>query len=219
MKDIDKLRYAAVSQRRSGFDTMLWQVPALAFAAMAVMLSVVVGQASTLLARLVAAGFAVGVALLAVSLMERHRQADNTDASWLAAFEVTHGISPGEEVHGESWRTQRNVTGLASESSRTPQTNQLKLWILALRLAAGAFILLAIASGVWPPAFTNDNDPRPIHGPGHHQLFGPPRHHVVGPLIPSDVSSRLSLIVQLHEAREISDTEFTEAKRLILNGR
>lgn len=97
--------YAAVAARRTQWDALLWQVPALALAAQGILLTSVFAPDTRHWPRVVAAAIAVLVGLLSLQLFLRHRHTELFDAGWLAEQDKRSGY-PG--IHGKRWAEERN---------------------------------------------------------------------------------------------------------------
>lgn len=79
--------YQVVASRRLGYDTSMWQVPALSFTAQAFLFTIAL-SASSNVARLIAASLALVIALISLQLMAKHRYHETIDARLLEAFEA-----------------------------------------------------------------------------------------------------------------------------------
>lgn len=99
--------YQVVAARRMQWDALLWQVPALSLTAQAFLFTIALGTDSSRYARASASILAIVMSGLSLHLMARHRQAEVTDADWLADYERSHF---GDPVHGLVWAQRRNQT-------------------------------------------------------------------------------------------------------------
>ena len=123
--------YQAVAARRLQWDALLWQVPSLSLAAQAFLLTIAFGPDTSRTSRLLASGLAVVAALLSLHLLIRHRQAEVTDAHWLAAYEQQHfGIT----AHGPEWRDRRNATVIPGHLGALARIPAFPVWQTALSL-------------------------------------------------------------------------------------
>jgi hypothetical protein len=123
--------YQAVVARRMQWDALLWQVPSLSMAAQAFLLTIAFGPDTSRTSRLLASGLAVVAALLSLHLLVRHRQAEVTDAHWLAAYEQRHfGIT----AHGPEWRDRRNATVIPGQLGVLARIPAFPVWQAALSL-------------------------------------------------------------------------------------
>lgn len=137
--------YQAVAARRMQWDALLWQVPSLSLAAQAFLLTIAFGPDTSLTSRLLASGLAVVAALLSLHLLIRHRQAEVTDAHWLAAYEQQHF---GTTVHGPEWRDRRNATVISGRLGRLARIPAFPVWQAALSLF-GIVGLIAFALAIF----------------------------------------------------------------------
>ncbi|MGJ5832818.1 hypothetical protein [Streptomyces ossamyceticus] len=103
----DAVVYQVVAARRMQWDALLWQVPALSLTAQAFLFTIALGSDSSRYARVIASALAIVMSVLSLHLMARHRQAEVTDAHWLADYEQRHFGNP---VHGPVWAQRRNQT-------------------------------------------------------------------------------------------------------------
>lgn len=154
MSDQNSL-YQIVAARRAQWDMLLWQVPVLSFTAQAFLFQISLGSSTSRTARIIAALLSALMAYLSITLMARHRQAEITDAQWLALHEgASFGV--GQAPHGDEWRARRDVVGrnhlvriddrsiTAAVARRAPLVPGYKTWIfgLALFLLASAALLV-----------------------------------------------------------------------------
>src|ERR1035438_162519 len=134
--------YQAVAARRMQWDALLWQVPSLSLAAQAFLLTIALGSDASRTARLLASGLGVAAALLSLHLLIRHRQAEVTDAYWLAAYEQQHF---GTTAHGREWRDRRNATVIRGPLGALARIPAFPVWQAALSpfgvVALVAFVL------------------------------------------------------------------------------
>lgn len=137
--------YQAVVARRMQWDALLWQVPSLSLAAQAFLLTIALGPSTSRMSRLLAAGLAIVAALLSLHLLIRHRQAEVTDAHWLAAYEKEHF---GRVVHGPEWRDRRNATVIPGSLGGLARMPAFPVWQGALSLF-GAVALVAFVLAIF----------------------------------------------------------------------
>jgi hypothetical protein len=84
--------YSAIASRRTAFDTMMWQVPALGLAAQAFLLTIAYGSSSSNAARFISGALSIIVALVAIQTMLKHRANEKTDNLILEQIETRAGI-------------------------------------------------------------------------------------------------------------------------------
>lgn len=97
--------YGALAARRTQFDNLLWQVPVLCLTAQAFLFTIALGGDTARFARTIACLLSMVTSFLTVQILTRHRQAEITDAHWLAELETT---GRGVSVHGTAWQARRN---------------------------------------------------------------------------------------------------------------
>lgn len=133
--------YAVIAQRRTAFDTLMWQVPALGLAAQAFLLTIAFGSSSSEPARYFAGGLAAVVALVAIQTMLKHRANEKTDSLILEKMEAAVGISVGASVHPHDPPSVRG-RGMGNEliSGHLARRRSVTLWITSLVCFASAGI-------------------------------------------------------------------------------
>jgi hypothetical protein len=144
--------YTAVVQRRMLWDSLLWQVPALSLTAQAFLFTIALDPGSRRIARVIACLLSLVSSFLAIHLMTRHRQAEITDATWLAEYEGKH-YPPSLAAHGPPWQARRNATSAdAWIFSRLARYPGYRVWASGLALfavtATGILVLALIAPKV-----------------------------------------------------------------------
>jgi len=136
--------YSAIATRRTAFDTLMWQVPALGLTAQAFLLTIAYGASSSEIARLAASALALVVATVAIQTMRKHGANELTDSVLLESIENTMGIT----VAGVHPHTKPGARGRAVENGEferwSVKKRSFQLWVWSLRLFAGA----ALAAGV-----------------------------------------------------------------------
>jgi len=98
--------YAAVAERRTQFDNLVWQVPALSLTAQAFLFTLALSPDGSRYSRTVACLLSMLTSFLTVQLLTKQRQAEIADAHWLARIEKSHGPSVGR-AHGRRWAKRR----------------------------------------------------------------------------------------------------------------
>ncbi|MGW0214823.1 hypothetical protein ACWDXH_10550 [Micromonospora chokoriensis] len=79
--------YTVVGARRTSLDTMMWQVPALATAAQAFLLTIALQPGSSSAAQALAAVLGTILAVLAAQLMAKHRHLEMSDSRLMERIE------------------------------------------------------------------------------------------------------------------------------------
>jgi hypothetical protein len=107
-----------VAARRQGFDTMMWQVPALSLTAQSFLLSLAYDAQSGRLAGAVAGTLSVVVSLMSIQLLLRQRQNELTDSLLLHRIELENGwqemFAPGDRRATAAGHARRRVVRLRS---------------------------------------------------------------------------------------------------------
>jgi hypothetical protein len=141
--------YGALSARRTAFDTMMWQVPALGLAAQAFLLTIAYGSSTSNTARFVSGALSVVVALVAIQTMIKHRANEKTDNLILKRIEdangvrISHGVAPHDApaVRGRAIGNELIYGYLEKRRS-------VRLWVTSLcgfAIAGGVAIVLTLA--------------------------------------------------------------------------
>jgi hypothetical protein len=188
MKDDGRrLMYEMVANRRTNFDSMLWQVPVLTLTAQAFLFTIALSGDSSRAARVIASSLAIVSSFLAVTLMARHRQAEIVDAHWLAAREREwFGISNGrDQAHGPEWQLRRNKfvdrkvlsvragKRLGFSGIRIPAPAQFGVWVGGFFIFGAAAVVILILAIATPDTFSSleqsgvTHHPRPAAPPTH----------------------------------------------------
>ena len=101
-----EIQYQVATARRQAVEDRAWQVPAIIFAAQALLLNVATGH-DVSRATSVAAGLSDAfVAIMAANLIMRQRRNQLAEYAWLRDFEYMHGWDP---VHWDSSRRAQRV--------------------------------------------------------------------------------------------------------------
>jgi hypothetical protein len=142
--------YQVVAARRMQWDALLWQVRALSLTAQAFLLTIALGPDSSRLSRLLTSSLGVVTAFLSLHLLTRHRQAEVTDAHWLAQYEKQHF---GVTAHGPEWRDRRNATVIPGYLGALARIPAFPVWQAALSLfgivALIAFVLAIFGASIF----------------------------------------------------------------------
>jgi hypothetical protein len=143
--------YGAITARRSSFDSMMWQVPALAVTAQAFLLTIALGSSTASIARQFAAGLALVLALMAIQLMAKHRFLEEVDSILAEKLEEawhipnTLGVAAHARASSRVVINQRRFHWWISRSSYRIWTSGLSLFAL-VDLSAG---LIATVKPGW----------------------------------------------------------------------
>lgn len=139
--------YAAISTRRTAFDTLLWQTPALGLAAQAFLFTIALSPDSSRLARFISAALSLVSSLVAMQTMSKHRYNERTDAMILEKIERVLGVS----IHGRQPHARPKDRGEAVGNLETGANRfrTFDLWLISL----GAFAVASV--GVIVVTLTN----------------------------------------------------------------
>jgi len=145
----DLLRvHSVLSPRRIAYDTLMWQVPALALAAQAFLLTVAVKPETAEWARYLTACLSFLVAIVAIQTMDKSRACEVTDSRWLEEIETRLGLTLNEVApHSEPAKRATATDRNAFENSRWLAIPSHCLWKVTLALfglgAIGVIVLTA----------------------------------------------------------------------------
>jgi hypothetical protein len=123
--------YQTLGARRLGYDSMMWQVPALSFTAQAFLLTIALGGGIGV-SRLTSAALALIIALISMQLMAKHRFNEEIDSRLLEAFERRIDIEGifGCPPHAPPGKRMRTVnTGVGMFQGMSPV---MKPWYVAI---------------------------------------------------------------------------------------
>lgn len=103
--------YEALTARVGHRDALLWQSPALAFAAQAFLLTIALGHDSMPVARMIAASLGMVVTYLSIQLMLKHRMYMTNDQIMMVSLEREMNL-PGSAIDYDTQyvRYQRDMT-------------------------------------------------------------------------------------------------------------
>ncbi|KAA1421261.1 hypothetical protein F0U44_02815 [Nocardioides humilatus] len=156
--------YAAVANRRTQFDNLLWQVPVLTFTAQAFLFTIALAGDTSRTARIITSLLALLMSLLAWHLMARHRKAEVADGNWLAAVEAATAASPTGAglpstatnvqwpMHGTGWRDYRNTADpdVGPVSTKIALLGGFTVWSKGL-LIFGLAAIVVLGLSLWRP--------------------------------------------------------------------
>ena len=144
--------YAAVTARRTSFDTMMWQVPALAMTAQAFLLTIALGNGSARISREIAAVLAMFLSIMSMQLMAKHRFLENVDNQLSERLEHSLGVAGGAGTvpHGT---IPVRAGGLALRLPWWIRLSSYRLWLGGLALFAVADGMTGVLAAVHPTLF------------------------------------------------------------------
>ncbi|HUB99377.1 MAG TPA: hypothetical protein VMS11_06095 [Solirubrobacterales bacterium] len=143
--------YTVIANRRTAFDTLMWQVPALGLAAQAFLLTIAFGSDSSDAARYFSGGLSVVVAVVAIQTMLKHRANELTDSRILEGIERQAGIRIGDGAFPHDKPEVRGpAVGNEQINGWWEQWKSAWLWVFSLSCFALAG-LAAISLTVFAP--------------------------------------------------------------------
>lgn len=154
--------YQTLGNRRQGYDTMMWQVPAISFTAQAFLLTLALSGGLGV-ARLVSAALALIIALISMQLMSKHRFNEEIDSRLLEAFEKRVDIAtlfgcPPHAPPGQRLATVNSGKGQYAGVRKAPTSwyagiSSYRLWQWGLGIFAatslGIIVVNVIALAGW----------------------------------------------------------------------
>ncbi|MCW6007134.1 hypothetical protein K1W54_21505 [Micromonospora sp. CPCC 205371] len=138
---------SALASRRTAFDTMMWQVPALALAAQAFLLTIALGSDIGRLSRVIAALLGLALAGMSIQLMAKYRYLEVLDSQLLERLEGalrldhTLGFAPHAALSERARRSHSSASWLVRMSSYRLWLGGLALFGLADAVAAAAALV------------------------------------------------------------------------------
>ena len=144
------IAYQTLAVRRTGYDAMLWQTPALGLTAQAFLLTLALSSSSTSLARLIAALLSLVLSLMTLQLMAKHRLHETLDSLLLERFEERLGLTAwlGVRPHGLSSRRLHDGDAGKNPATMRPRwfwsRSSYLLWQLGLASFGVASLVIII---------------------------------------------------------------------------
>ena len=126
--------YQVVANRRLGYDTLMWQVPAISFTAQAFLFSIALGP-SNYLARFMAAFLAFVIACISMQLMSKHRHHEEIDSRLLEQFEKKQHIDMLFDCSPHT-SSMRRAEVVGKGSNWIIRQSSYRLWMFGLTLFA-----------------------------------------------------------------------------------
>jgi hypothetical protein len=142
--------YHVIANRRTAFDTLMWQVPALGLAAQAFLLTIAFGSDSSNAARFFSGGLSMVVAVVAIQTMLKHRANELTDSLILEEVEQAMGVRVGKGVRPHDKPENRGrAMGNKQIAGPWARRKSANLWVTSLTcfaLAGLAAIVLTFCA-------------------------------------------------------------------------
>ncbi len=151
------LAYQTLAARRSTYDLMLWQTPALAIAAQAFLFTLALGPDTSASVRVTASTLGLILVLMGMQLMVKHRYHEELDSRMLERLEGRLGItswlkaSPHGLAEARVLEDDRNPPRLP-RPERVWGMSSHRVWFLGLGCfgLASALVILVVLTGTAP---------------------------------------------------------------------
>lgn len=163
--------YQVIANRRTAFDTLMWQVPALGLAAQAFLLTIAFGFDSSNAARFFSGGLSMVVAVVAIQTMLKHRANELTDSLILEEIEEAMGVRVGDGVYPHD-KPENRGQAMGNKLINGPWTKwrSANLWVTSLTCFAlaglAAIVLTLCAPGTLRPDQDQSERPLPVMSGG-----------------------------------------------------
>jgi hypothetical protein len=122
------ISYQVQASRRLGYDTLMWQTPALSLTAQSFLFAAALSSNVTAAARLIAMSLALIISIISIQLMTKHRHHEKLDSLTLEIMEQQHGLLP---LHR---RSRERSSGAGLSENWFVRTSSFRVWILGLSL-------------------------------------------------------------------------------------
>ncbi len=144
--------YSAIAARRTAFDTMMWQVPALGLTAQAFLLTIAYGSNTSNTSRYISSALAITVALVAIQTMRKHQANETTDSMLLEEIERVCDVKV-KNVHPHAKPLVRaRAVGNGMFNMPLVKRKSAQLWVYSLSMfalaATIAFVITAVDSSI-----------------------------------------------------------------------
>lgn len=131
--------YQVLAARRLGYDTLIWQTPALGLTAQAFLFTAALGHDTSRTARFIAGFLALVTSVISMQLMKKHRYHEMIDSHLLRKFEDQFSIDPLHAIP----RERANRVNI--KPSWPERLSSYSVWMCGLALfALAALSLIAI---------------------------------------------------------------------------
>ncbi|MEO7002121.1 MAG: hypothetical protein ABI068_09870 [Ktedonobacterales bacterium] len=140
--------YQVVATRRLGYDTLIWQVPALGLTAQAFLFTTALTSPINNPARLIAAALALVIALISMQLMSKHRYHEEIDARLLEKLEKNLKLADvlGCPPHAKPTIRAATLGARTIKSNFIIRRSSYRLWMCGLGLFAFAALGIIVTS-------------------------------------------------------------------------
>lgn len=140
--------YQALAARRTAYDTLMWQVPALSLSGQAFLFTIALGPGSSPAARLASALLAFILAVISMQLMSKHRYHEELNSRLLEAFEREMGLTT---LMGLAFHSPRELRArFPVKANGFTRRSSYRIWMFGLGLFAAASIGVMVATLTFP---------------------------------------------------------------------
>lgn len=152
--------WATISARRTSYDSLIWQTPALGLAAQAFLLTLALGSDTSALGRAMSAGLSLALSVMVIQLLLKHRQGEFLDALALERIEkrldfegrvgaLPHGHPSARNTDDEQDRAANELRALAPWPRRFWKMSSVRLWVTGQWVFAGVafFVIVLVLTG------------------------------------------------------------------------
>ncbi len=133
---VELLQYQLVAERRSGTNSMMWQVPVLSLTAQSFLFTIAFSPGVGAGFRILAALLALAASLASLQLMSKHRLLERMDSIGLEEFEKSHTAQGFEAIHARPVLPDQ-----ASLPERLIGYSSYRVWIGLLGVFAAASLM------------------------------------------------------------------------------
>lgn len=143
--------YEVIAERRTAFDTLMWQVPAIALTAQAFLLTIAFGDGSSQIARIVSGVLSIVVAAVTTQTMLKHQANELTDSLILQEIEKVMKVRLGDDAapHGKP-ADRGEAVGNRLFNRRLVKAKSAYLWVGSLVFFGAAGIVAIVLAVFWP---------------------------------------------------------------------
>jgi hypothetical protein len=145
--------YEVIGQRRTSYDQMGWQTPALSFTAQAFLFSIALAPEATRMSRVLASVLALVISVASIQLLRKHLYLELVDSATLSKLEGAIGAYQDAGLQNPPHSSARlRRSGLILENgeevapSRLESVDSSRLWTAALALFGLAAIVVIVTT-------------------------------------------------------------------------
>ncbi|HEY7876564.1 MAG TPA: hypothetical protein VIG64_15730, partial [Actinomycetota bacterium] len=145
--------YGVIGQRRTSYDQMGWQTPALSFTAQAFLFSIALAPDATRMSRVMASVLALVISLASIQLLRKHLYLELVDSATLSTLENAIAAYQDAGLQSPPHSSARlRKSGLVLESGEAVSPSWLEsldsslLWTVALALFGLSAVVIIVTS-------------------------------------------------------------------------